>query len=216
LLSEFVTDYFSSAVPQCQSRRTKFGQSGFLAAANSPKVEEADLSKRFRNSLSAPELLLAALILMLTVGVARAQDPFEIQVYEYDLVPKGLWNLETHINYTGRGTKTFEGTFAPTNNQFHLTYELTHGITHNFEPAGYLVLAHRPGGGFEFVGWRLRPRVSLRRSLAETTMFRFKTIFGDRLQTRQTDNQFKELLLKASILNRMTHLGMPDSTRVVG
>jgi IS5 family transposase len=55
-----------------------------------------------------------------------------------------------------------------------------------------------------------------RRSLAETQVFRFKTIFGDRLQTRQIDNQFKELMLKASILNRMTHLGMPDSVKIVG
>ena len=53
-----------------------------------------------------------------------------------------------------------------------------------------------------------------RRSLAETTMFRFKTIFGDRLQTRQVNNQFKELLLKTSILNQMTHLGMPDSIKI--
>ena len=55
-----------------------------------------------------------------------------------------------------------------------------------------------------------------RRSLAETQVFRFKTIFGDRLQTRQIDNQFKELILKSAILNRMTHLGMPDSVKVVG
>src|SRR5262245_51268292 len=55
-----------------------------------------------------------------------------------------------------------------------------------------------------------------RRSLAETQVFRFKTIFGDRLQTRQVDNQFKELLLKSAILNRMTHLGMPDSVKVSG
>jgi hypothetical protein len=53
-----------------------------------------------------------------------------------------------------------------------------------------------------------------RRSLAETQVFRFKTIFGDRLQTRRVNNQFKELLLKSAILNRMTHLGMPDSVRV--
>ncbi len=46
------------------------------------------------------------------------------------------------------------------------------------------------------------------------TMFRFKTIFGDRLQTRQVENQFKELLLKTSILNQMTHLGMPDSIKI--
>ncbi len=55
-----------------------------------------------------------------------------------------------------------------------------------------------------------------RRSLSETTVFRFKTIFGDRLQSRQIDNQFKELMLKSAILNRMTHLGMPDSVKVVG
>lgn len=50
-----------------------------------------------------------------------------------------------------------------------------------------------------------------RRSLAETTMFRFKTIFGDRLNTRNIDNQFKELFVKCAVLNRMTHLGMPES-----
>ena len=55
-----------------------------------------------------------------------------------------------------------------------------------------------------------------RRSLAETTMFRFKTIFGDRLQTRRMENQFKELLLKSAILNRMTHLGRPDTIKIAG
>ena len=53
-----------------------------------------------------------------------------------------------------------------------------------------------------------------RRSLAETQVFRFKTIFGDRLQTRQIENQCKELLLKTTILNRMTHLGMPDTIKI--
>jgi hypothetical protein len=47
--------------------------------------------------------------------------------------------------------------------------------------------------------------------LAETQVFRFKVIFGYRLQTRQIDNQFKELTLKNAISNRMTHLGIPDS-----
>jgi hypothetical protein len=53
-----------------------------------------------------------------------------------------------------------------------------------------------------------------RRSLAETTMFRFKTIVGDRLRTRKIDNQFKELLVKCAVLNRITHLGMPKSYKV--
>lgn len=90
---------------------------------------------------------------------AQAQDLFEIQVYEYETVDKGKWNLETHFNQITHGTKHFDGTVAPTNGQFHLTWELTRGITENFEMAGYLVTAVRPGAGYEFAGWRLRPRV---------------------------------------------------------
>lgn len=96
--------------------------------------------------------------------VARAQDPFEIQVYEYETVPKGKWNLETHLVYIGQGTKFFQGPVAPTNNQFHLTFELTRGITDYFETAAYLLLAHRPGVGYEFAGWRFRPRVRIPKS----------------------------------------------------
>lgn len=50
-----------------------------------------------------------------------------------------------------------------------------------------------------------------RRSLAETAMFRFKTIFGNTCSRRTFDNQATELLLACVALNRMTHLGMPDS-----
>jgi hypothetical protein len=95
----------------------------------------------------------------LIATVARAQDAFEIQVYEYETIPKGKWNLETHINYIGKGTKFFEGTVAPMNNQFHLTFELTRGITNLYEIAGYFLTAHRPGAGYEFAGWRFRNRV---------------------------------------------------------
>ena len=53
-----------------------------------------------------------------------------------------------------------------------------------------------------------------RRSLAETAMFRFKTIFTDKLQSRKQENQFQEIIIKCAALNRMTHLGMPDSYKV--
>jgi hypothetical protein len=53
-----------------------------------------------------------------------------------------------------------------------------------------------------------------RRSLAETAMFRFKTIFGDKLQSRKQANQFQEMHIKSAILNQMTHLGMPESYKV--
>lgn len=54
-----------------------------------------------------------------------------------------------------------------------------------------------------------------RRSLAETGIFRFKTIFTDNLQSRKQDNQFQEMIIKCAALNRMTHLGMPESYKVV-
>jgi hypothetical protein len=96
---------------------------------------------------------------------ARAQDTFEIQVYEYETVPKGMWNLETHLNFVQQGTHYYEGRVTPTNHQTHLTYELTHGITNYFELAGYLVLAQRAGAGpIEYAGSRIRPRVALPRS----------------------------------------------------
>ena len=54
-----------------------------------------------------------------------------------------------------------------------------------------------------------------RRSLAETAFFRIKTIFGDRLRSRDFDNQVTEAFLRLSALNRMTAVGMPESYRVV-
>lgn len=49
------------------------------------------------------------------------------------------------------------------------------------------------------------------RSLAETAMYRLKTIFDDSLRSRIFENQATEALLRCSVLNKMTLLGMPDS-----
>ncbi len=53
-----------------------------------------------------------------------------------------------------------------------------------------------------------------RRSIAETAVFRYKTIFTDKLQSRKLDNQFAEMIIKCACLNRMTHLGMPETYKV--
>jgi len=47
--------------------------------------------------------------------------------------------------------------------------------------------------------------------LAETQMFRLKTIFGERVSARQFARQATQLLVRCAAMNRMTHLGMPDS-----
>jgi len=48
------------------------------------------------------------------------------------------------------------------------------------------------------------------RSLAETAMFRLKTIFGDELSARLLETQSTQALIRCLALNKMTHLGMPE------
>jgi hypothetical protein len=52
------------------------------------------------------------------------------------------------------------------------------------------------------------------RSLAETIMFRLKTIFGDGLSARLIETQTTQALIRCMALNKMTHLGMPHSYKV--
>ena len=52
------------------------------------------------------------------------------------------------------------------------------------------------------------------RSLAETTMCRFKTIFGDHTRSRNLDRQATDVRIQCRMLNIMTALGMPQSVRV--
>lgn len=49
-----------------------------------------------------------------------------------------------------------------------------------------------------------------RRSLAETAMYRMKTCFGSVLKNRLFKNQQTESRLRCKILNRFTHLGLPQ------
>jgi len=52
-----------------------------------------------------------------------------------------------------------------------------------------------------------------RRSLVETAVFRTKQLFGAHLAARTLAGQTTEMRLRGAALNRMTHLGMPDSYR---
>ena len=63
------------------------------------------------------------------------------------------------------------------------------------------------------MGWQRRSGYN-RRSLVETAMYRYKTIVGRRLHARTLPNQRTEAKIGCTVLNRMTGLGMPASTRV--
>ena len=53
-----------------------------------------------------------------------------------------------------------------------------------------------------------------RRSLSETAMFRYKTIFGSQMSARSEAGQQTEANIKVRCLNKMTALGMPKSVKV--
>lgn len=53
-----------------------------------------------------------------------------------------------------------------------------------------------------------------RRSLAETAMFRVKTLLGNRLSTRTLQHQKTEVAVWCQIINKMTILGMPKSVAI--
>lgn len=52
------------------------------------------------------------------------------------------------------------------------------------------------------------------RSLAETAMFRLKTIFGDELSARLLETQTTQALIRCAALNKMTRLGIPHAYKV--
>ena len=92
---------------------------------------------------------------------AAAQDLFEIQVYPYDTVEPGRTMVEFHTNFVPSGTTdTHDGLYA-NHHQFHVTMEVTHGFTKNFETGFYLETAYVPGVGEKFTGVHIRPRFRL-------------------------------------------------------
>ncbi len=62
-------------------------------------------------------------------------------------------------------------------------------------------------------GWKKETNYH-KRSLAETCIFRLKTIFTDKVRSRKITGQTTELLLRCKALNKMTLLGMPQTVVV--
>ncbi|HLW77252.1 MAG TPA: hypothetical protein VKS01_09700 [Bryobacteraceae bacterium] len=96
-------------------------------------------------------------ILLASAACALAQDPFEIHVYEYETLHPWQFTLEQHLNYWAIGARQFDGPLAPTNDQLHMTYELTAGITDQFSIGFMQLNAVLPGVGFQYAGWRVLP-----------------------------------------------------------
>jgi DDE family transposase len=63
------------------------------------------------------------------------------------------------------------------------------------------------------LGWQ-RATGYGRRSLGETAMFRYKTLIGRRLRARSLAGQKAEARMGCAVINRMTRLGRPISSRL--
>ncbi len=57
-----------------------------------------------------------------SAAVAKAQDNYEIQVYEYDQVEPGHTMVELHSNFMIDGSKTVQNGVLPTNHAEHFTF----------------------------------------------------------------------------------------------
>ena len=67
----------------------------------------------------ASDLVLVLLMLILAAPLTRAQDNYEIQVYESDLVDPGHTMVELHSNFTIDGSKMIVDGVYPTNHAEH-------------------------------------------------------------------------------------------------
>jgi hypothetical protein len=84
------------------------------------------------------------------------------------------------------------------------------------DPTGWRATRNRILQQIEAPGrsaWRILSG-GTRQSSAENTLFRFKRLFGGRLWARGLQTQRTETVVKCSVLNCMTRLGMPETVRV--
>ena len=62
-------------------------------------------------------------------------------------------------------------------------------------------------------GWKKKVKYH-RRSLVETAIYRIKTLFSEKLRSREVERQRAEVMVRCAAMNRMTNLGMPRSYAV--
>src|SRR5579864_6968465 len=104
---------------------------------------------------------LAFLLVLLPVGLGRAQGNYEVQVYGAETVPPARTMIELHSNFTFEGSKTAVDGVRPDNHALHETIEITQGFNSWFETGFYIFMSYRAGEGYQWVGDHIRPRVRI-------------------------------------------------------
>jgi hypothetical protein len=96
-------------------------------------------------------------VLLFNIAV-YAQADNEIQVYASPTIQHKWTIFELHNNYTFKGSKLL--TDPKSAHWFNKTLEITHGFGKNFEIGFYTFTGIAPGGGYQYLGNQIRPRVT--------------------------------------------------------
>ena len=104
-------------------------------------------------------IVFGLLLLLASTMRSLAQADNEIQVYASPTIQNKWTIFELHSNYTFKGSKYLADPKAAhwTNE----TLEITHGFGNNFEIGFYTFTGFAPGGGFQYLGNQIRPRVTV-------------------------------------------------------
>ena len=106
-----------------------------------------------------PMMVFGILLLAFAAPAAAAQENYEIQVYPSKTADKGSTLFELHSVFTGSGSTRVPGGQFGTNGALHETLEITHGFSDVFELGFYVFTSMQSGGGYQFVGSHIRPRI---------------------------------------------------------
>lgn len=105
-----------------------------------------------------PRVLLIVIFCMAGIPSIFAQENYEIQVYQSDLIKPHQTMFELHSNTTLK--KTSENDLF-SQNFFRETVEITHGFCKWFELGSYLFTNIGTHGSSDIVGVHLRPRLAI-------------------------------------------------------
>ncbi|HEX3853396.1 MAG TPA: hypothetical protein VHW01_20670, partial [Polyangiaceae bacterium] len=125
-------------------------------------ARSSDACSFWHGCVRARRLLTAAALggapLLLQSGLARAVDPFEIQVYDGTANAPGVPGLELHLNTVPNGRRTAEPPELAPNHQSHFTLEPSLGIEPWWELGGYLQSSLSGDGKLSYAGAKLRSK----------------------------------------------------------
>src|SRR3990170_8678339 len=102
---------------------------------------------------------LIILYVLLIHNLVSAQADKEIQVYASPTIQQNWTIFELHSNYTFKGSKLLNDPRSA--EWMNETLEITHGFGRNFEIGFYTFMGIAPGGGFQYQGNQIRPRLTV-------------------------------------------------------